>query len=349
MCDSNDAVQRKALCAIYRERIMIITRTPFRLSFFGGGTDYPAFFREHGGAVLSTTFNKYCYITCRYLPPIFDHSLRIRYTEREEVSSIDAIRHPSVRECLRFLKIENGVEIVHTSDLPAMSGIGSSSSFTVGLLHALYAFKGEIVAKRKLAYEAISVEQDMVREHVGCQDQVAAAFGGFNKIEFSGENDISVQPVTVAKERMLELQECLLLCFTGFSRMSGEIAIEQIRRTPQKTRELIEIRSMVDDAISIINRKGTCLEDLGKLLHDSWMLKRELTCMITNNHIDQIYETARRSGALGGKLCGAGGGGFFLFFAPPEKHPIIKEALRELHFVPFRMETLGSHVVYYAQ
>lgn len=328
---------------------MIITRTPFRLSFFGGGTDYPTFYRDHGGSVLSTTINKYCYITCRYLPPFFDHIYRIRYTKREETNGIDEIQHPSARECLRFLQVTEGVEIVHTSDIPAMSGIGSSSSFTVGLLNALYALKGKMVTKRRLAHEAIYVEQKMIEEHVGSQDQVAAAFGGFNKIEFCGEGDIFVRPITLTKDRLQRLQNYFLLCFTGFSRMASEIAKEQVKNTPGKIKELREMHGMVDEAIASLNGGGESLEDFGKLMHESWMLKRGLTSMISNSDIDRIYETARRAGAIGGKVCGAGGGGFMLFFASPEKHSQIKEALKDLLFVPFRLETLGTHVIYYSQ
>jgi D-glycero-alpha-D-manno-heptose-7-phosphate kinase len=328
---------------------MIITRTPFRISFFGGGTDYPVFFKEHGGAVLSTTINKYCYVTCRYLPPFFDHKFRIRYTKKEETQTIDEIIHPSVRECLRYMEIEKGLEIVHTGDIPAMSGIGSSSSFTVGLLNALYALKGEVVTKRRLAFDAIHVEQNLIGENVGSQDQAAAAFGGLNKIEFGGKKDgIFVQPITINGEKFDHLQESILFYFTGFPRYSSDIAEEQIKNTSQKIKELIVMREMVDEAINILGGRYEDIDDFGKLLHKSWILKRELTKLITNSTIDEIYEAAICAGALGGKLCGAGGGGFLMLFVPPEKQPKVKEVLKYLLLVPIRFENLGTHIVFYS-
>ncbi|MFH1409680.1 MAG: kinase [Nanoarchaeota archaeon] len=327
---------------------MIITRTPFRISFFGGGTDYPVFYKEHGGAVLSTTVNKYCYITCRYLPPFFDHKFRIRYTKREETQEIDEIRHPSVRGCLKVVGIDKGIEMVHTSDIPAMSGIGSSSSFTVGFLNALYCLQGKMVTKRKLAFDAIHVEQNLIGEYVGSQDQTAVAFGGFNKIEFGGTEGIFVQPITISPEKVKHLQDCLLFSFVGFSRCSSDIAKEQIKKTPEKLTELRAMREMVDEGVNILNGRPSSLNDFGKLLHESWILKRSLTSLISTNEIDDVYETARRAGALGGKLCGAGGGGFFLFFVPPENRARVKEALKGLLLVPFRFENLGSHVIHYS-
>lgn len=327
---------------------MIITRTPFRISFFGGGTDYPVYYKEHGGAVLSTTINKYCYITCRYLPPFFDHNFRIRYTGREETQTIDEIQHPSVRECLKFVGIDKGIEMIHTSDIPAMSGIGSSSSFTVGFLNALYSLQGKMVTKRKLAFDAIHVEQNLIGEHVGSQDQVNASFGGFNRIDFGGSEGIFVQPVTIEEEKLTRLQRCLLFYFTNFSRSASGIAKEQIKETPKKLKELRTMREMVDEAINILNGRPESLHDFGKLLHESWMLKRSLTKKISNNDIDQIYETAFQSGALGGKICGAGGGGFLLLFALPENQPKVKEAMKKFLLVPFRFENLGSHVIHYS-
>jgi D-glycero-alpha-D-manno-heptose-7-phosphate kinase len=215
---------------------MIITRTPFRISFFGGGTDYPVYYNEHGGSVLSTTINKYCYITCRYLPPFFEHNYRIRYSKKEEIQTVDEIQHPSVRECLKFVGIEKGIEMVHTGDIPAMSGIGSSSSFTVGFLNALYALQGKMVTKRKLAFDAIHVEQKIIKENVGSQDQVAAAFGGFNRIDFGGTEGIFVQPITTTPEKLQYLQDCLLFYFTGFSRLASDIA-GHCRRTNQTNSE----------------------------------------------------------------------------------------------------------------
>jgi D-glycero-alpha-D-manno-heptose-7-phosphate kinase len=328
---------------------MVITRTPFRISFFGGGTDYPVYYREQGGEVLSTTINQYCYVTCRYLPPFFDYKYRVRYSKSETTNTIDEIEHPSVRECLRFCGIDRCAEIVHTSDIPAMSGIGSSSSFTVGLLQALYALKGEMVTKRQLAFDAIHVEQDIIRESVGSQDQTAAAFGGLNHIEFGGRSDgIFVQPVIMCPEKLAYLQEHLLFYFTGFSRYASEIAREQVRNTHRKLSELKRMREMVSEALDILRGPVHGYEAFGRLLHESWMLKRELTELISNSTIDEIYETAIRAGALGGKLCGAGGGGFILFFVPPERQPRVKAALDHLLLVPMRFENLASHIIFYA-
>lgn len=328
---------------------MIITRTPFRISFFGGGTDYPNFYKEHGGAVLNTTINKYCYITCRYLPPYFDHKFRIRYTKREETQTVDEIVHPSARECLRYMGIEKGVEIVHTGDIPAMSGIGSSSSFTVGLLNSLYALKGKVATKRQLAFDAIHVEQDLIGEPVGSQDQTAAAFGGFNRIEFGGRKDgIFVQPIPIDGETMEYLQDRLLFYFTGFPRYASEVAREQIKNTSSNINELLLMKEMVDEALDILSGPVERIDEFGRLLHESWMLKRTLTKLVSNDSIDQMYEAAISAGATGGKLCGAGGGGFLLLYVSPEKQDAVKAALKDLLLVPFRFENLGTHVVFYS-
>jgi len=328
---------------------MIITRTPFRISFFGGGTDYPIYYKEHGGAVLSTTINKYCYITCRYLPPFFDHKFRIRYTRREETQTVDEIVHPSARECLKYMGIEKGVEIVHTGDIPALSGIGSSSSFTVGLLNALYALRGEVVTKRRLAFDAIHVEQDLIGEPVGSQDQTAAAFGGFNHIEFGGRKEgIFVQTIPIDGEKLDYLQTCLLFYFTGFPRYASKVSQEQVIQTPKKINELNLMKEMVDEAINILNGPVDKLQEFGKLLNESWMIKRNLTDLISNDSIDEIYQAAMSAGALGGKLCGAGGGGFMLLYVPPENQAKVKEKLKDLLLVPIRFENLGSHLVFYS-
>jgi len=325
---------------------MIIARTPFRISFFGGGSDYPAWYRENGGAVLSTTINKYCYISCRYLPPFFDNKYLIRYSRREETKSIDEIKHPSVKECLKYLNIEKGIEMVHTADLPARSGIASSSAFTVGFLHALYALKGAIVSKRQLAREAIHVEQNLINENVGSQDQVAVAFGGFNRIDFGGESDFYVTPLPISKEKLDTLQDHMMLFFTGFARTASEIASEQIRKTQENKSEIRTIMEIVDEAINFF-RNNTDVKDFGKLLHEAWKLKKGLTNLISTSAIDEMYASALTAGAIGGKLLGAGGGGFMLLFAPPEKHPAIKEKLNLLH-VPFRFENLGSQIILYS-
>jgi len=325
---------------------MIISRTPFRISFFGGGTDYPAWYRENGGAVLSTTIDKYCYISCRYLPPFFSYRNVIRYYLREETKNISEIKHPSVRECLKFLNIKEGIEMIHAGDVPARSGIGSSSAFTVGFLNSLYALTGKMVNKRQLALDAIHVEQDLIKENVGSQDQTAAAFGGFNKIEFGGAEEVHVQPITISQEKLNLIQGHLMLFFTGLSRNASEIAGEQIKKTPSKKKELMALRQQVDEAIDILNGSLSGLKDFGKLLDETWKLKRSLTGLISNSKIDEIYKTALRAGALGGKLCGAGGGGFILFFVPPEKQENVKRSLNLLH-VPFRFENLGSQIIFH--
>ncbi len=328
---------------------MIISRTPFRISFFGGGTDYPVWYRENGGTVLNTTINKYCYISSRFLPPFFEYKYRIRYSLREEVQKVSEIKHPSVRECLRYMRIEQGIEMVHTSDLPARSGIGSSSAFTVGFLNALHALSGRMVGKRNLAASAIYIEQDILGENVGSQDQVAAAFGGLNRIDFNGKENFFVQPVTINRKKITELQNHLLLFFTGFPRTASEVASEQIRNTRSRTAELRTMKEMVEEAVSILNSNGQSnIEDFGKLLNESWKLKRSLSSRVTTSEIDQMYATALEAGAIGGKLCGAGGGGFMLLFVPPRKQRLVRQALKSLLYVPFRFETLGSQIILYA-
>jgi len=328
---------------------MIISRTPFRISFFGGGTDYPAFYEENGGAVLSTTINKYCYIVCRYLPPFFEHKYTIKYRKIEETKTIAEIQHPSARECLNLVDLNNrGIEIQHNADLPAMSGLGSSSAFTVGLLHALYALKGEMKTKRQLALDAIHVEQDMIGENVGSQDQTTVAFGGLNKIEFGGSQKILVYPLTIKQGKLNGLQNHLMLLFTGFPRNASDIAGEQIMKTKEKTKELKAMMDMVEEAIKILNGSRNKLTDFGKLLHESWMIKRSLTPRITTSTIDEIYEDALEAGALGGKLLGAGGGGFLLLFVEPEFRQEVRKKLEKLLYVPFGFENLGSQIIYYA-
>ncbi|UCC96699.1 MAG: hypothetical protein JSW66_12735 [Phycisphaerales bacterium] len=327
---------------------MIISRTPFRISFFGGGTDYPVWYRDNGGTVLNTTINRYCYINCRFLPPFFKYKYRIRYTLREELQNISEIRHPSVRECLKYMRIDRGIEMVHTSDLPARSGIGSSSAFTVGFLNTLYALSGRMVGKRNLAASAIYVEQDILGENVGSQDQVAAAFGGLNRIEFNGKENFFVQPVTVNQKKITELQNHFLLFFTGFPRTASEVASEQIQNTCSRTAELRAMKEMVDEAVNILNSSGQNIEDFGQLLNESWKLKRSLSSRVTTSEIDEMYAAALKAGALGGKLCGAGGGGFMLLFVPPRKQRLARQALKRLLHVPFRFETLGSQIILYA-
>ncbi len=326
---------------------MIITRTPFRISFFGGGTDYPVWYRENGGAVLSTTIDKYCYLTVRYLPPFFPHKYRIVWSKIELVKDINEILHPAVRAILNYLKIKKGVEVHHQGDLPARSGLGSSSAFTVGLLHSLYALKGIIVSKERLAREAIYIEREVLKENVGSQDQVAVTYGGFNKITFRGNDEISVEPITIKKERIQELENHLMLFFTGLSRTASEIAKSQIENTPHKRKELKRMHEMVDEAIKILNNEKEKITEFGKLLDEAWRLKRSLSDKISNPEIDNIYERALKAGAVGGKLLGAGGGGFMLFFVPPKNQQKVREKLKNLLEVKFKFEKEGSCIIYY--
>jgi len=324
---------------------MIISRTPFRVSFFGGGTDYPGWFGKNKGAVLATTIDKYCYITCRYLPPFFEHKSRIIYSRMEQVKTINEIDHPAVREVLRFLKINQGVEIHHDGDLPARTGLGSSSSFTVGLLNSLYALKGVMPTKARLAKEAINVEQKMCKENVGCQDQALAAYGGLNYIEFGGEEHLQVRRVTIPEQRVKNLQKHLMLYFTGFSRTASTIAVHQIKNIPKKEKELNAMYQLVQEAMRLLQKNQ--LEEFGKLLDEGWKIKRELSSKISTPQIDDIYETARRAGAMGGKVLGAGGGGFVLLFAPPSAQKKIREKLKKLLLVPFKFENLGTQIIFY--
>jgi D-glycero-alpha-D-manno-heptose-7-phosphate kinase len=325
---------------------MIISRTPFRISFFGGGTDYPVWYKENGGQVLSTTIDKYCYITLRYLPPFFPHKYRVVYSNVEKVTNISEIMHPAVRACLEFLKIDKGVELHHDGDLPARSGLGSSSSFTVGLLNSLYALKGIMVSKLQLAKEAIYIERDVLKENVGSQDQIATSYGGLNRITFNGDDNFKIEPVILPQARMKDLESHLMLFFTGLSRTASTIAKSQIENTPNKTKELNMMHQMVDQAISILCKNESILE-FGKLLNESWKLKRSLSDQISNQEIDNIYDAAMKAGAVGGKLIGAGGGGFMLLFASPEKQPAVREALKGLLEVPFSFENGGSQIIYY--
>ncbi len=325
---------------------MIISRTPFRISFFGGGTDYPVWYREHGGAVLATTIDKYCYITARYLPPFFEHKSRIAYSRIEVVKSNDDIQHPAVYGVLKYLKVEEGVEIHHDGDLPARTGLGSSSSFTVGLLHALSALRRTMPTKMELARDAVRVEQEVLREHVGCQDQVMAAHGGFCRVDFHRNDDIHVTPIIISQERLAELRSHLVLYFTGFSRTASEIAKEQIERTKDRRAELTAMHQMVQDGVSILTGRGD-LAEFGRLVDEAWRVKRGLTSKISSPFIDDVYAAARGAGAIGGKLLGAGGGGFIMFFARPEDHGRIRKALRALLRVPFGFETMGSQIIFY--
>lgn len=325
---------------------MIITRTPFRISFFGGGTDYPAWFRENGGAVLATTIDKYCYISCRYLPPFFEHRHRIVYSRIENVREIGEIEHPAVRAVLDWAGVKEGTEIHHDGDLPARSGLGSSSSFTVGLVNALYALRGQHITKEELAASAIDIEQNIIRENVGSQDQVSAAFGGFNRIAFHPNDSFDVTPVILPPARLQELESHLMLCFTGLSRIASEVAKSKIENMKSRKVELDRMGRMVDEALQILT-SATPIEEFGRLLDETWKYKRSLSDRVSTPEVDRFYEEAQAAGAIGGKIMGAGGGGFLLLFAKPELQARIRERLSGLVHVPFKFETSGSRVVLY--
>lgn len=326
---------------------MVITSTPLRVSFFGGGTDYPVWYREHGGSVLATTIDKSCFITCRWLPPFFEYHSRISYSKVENVSANAAIEHPSVRGCLQYLGIEEGVEVHHIADLPARTGLGTSSAFTVGLLLGLYALQNQMRDKHSLAMEAIKVEQEILKEAVGAQDQVSAAYGGFNRITFGPDGSIEVNRILMPGDRLAELEQHLALYFTGVSRTASEIAQEQLLLTPQRTRELNAMLGLVDEAEAIVRNPNRPVAEFGRLLHESWKIKRTLTQRITNPILDEIYAAGLSAGALGGKLLGAGGGGFMVFFVPPERREALRARLKRLLCIPFSFSTKGSHVVVY--
>jgi D-glycero-alpha-D-manno-heptose-7-phosphate kinase len=323
---------------------MIISRTPYRISLFGGGTDYPGWYLKHGGAVLSTTIDKYCYIMSRYLPPFFDHRYAVRYSRIETVNSIDEIEHPSVRETLRFLGITRGVEINHDGDLPARSGMGSSSSFTVGLLNALLALQGRMQPTKQLALDALHIEQNLIRETVGSQDQVAAAYGGLNHISFLESGDFSVRPITILPSRKQLLEDHLMLFYTGIMRTASNVAASYVTRLDDKRRQLRLMQTLVDEAISVLCSDEP-IQRVGELLHEAWLAKRSLSPLVSGAEVDEMYQAALDAGAVGGKITGAGGGGFLLLFAPPEAKPKLLERLDKLIHVPFRFDSSGSQIV----
>jgi len=325
---------------------MIISRTPFRISFFGGGTDYPDWYKEHGGAVLSTSFDKYTYITCRELPPFFNHKYRIAYSKVENVNEIEDIQHPAIRAVLNQMEFKRGLEIHCDADLPARSGLGSSSSFVVGLLHSLTALEGRRVTSDWLAHESIRIEQCVLKEHVGSQDQAAAAHGGLNLIHFQKDGGIRFDPLTLPSDRKQDFNDHLMLFFTGFSRISSDIAKAHVVNMSKNASDLHKMRAMVDEAVAILCSRDD-IRDLGDLLHQGWIYKRNMSNQISNPSIDSMYERARASGALGGKLLGAGGGGFMLLFVAPSNQASVRAELSDLIYVPFKFETSGSQVIYY--
>jgi D-glycero-alpha-D-manno-heptose-7-phosphate kinase len=325
---------------------MIICRTPYRISFFGGGTDYPAWYRQHGGAVLATSIDKYCYITCRYLPPFFEHRIRIVYRQIETCSNVDEISHPAVREAIRFLQVDRGVEIHHDGDLPARSGMGSSSAFTVGLLHALHALRGEMPTKHQLAKEAIHLEQNILQETVGSQDQTLAAYGGLRHVRFQTDGEMEVSPIVLPVGRIAELKSHLMLVYTGITRTAADIASSYVPEIENRRRQLRLMNQMVDEAIEILTG-GVNLIAFGELLHEAWLAKRSLSSLVSNDKVDELYRIARQAGAIGGKLTGAGGGGFLLLFVPPERHADVLQAMDGCFHVPFDIESGGSQIIFY--
>lgn len=324
---------------------MVITQTPFRMSFFGGGTDFPGFYKEHGGAVISTTFDKYCYVNVRHLPPFFEYSTELSYSKIERVKNIDEINHPSIRECMRYLDMRD-IRLTYEADLPAKSGLGTSSSFAVGMLNAFYSLKGKYKSKRELADDAIYLERELCNEAGGVQDQIAVAFGGFNRIDFSADG-YQVTPVVMSNERKEKLNDNLMMFFTGFSRFSSDIQTSTQAVLKDKTAQLLEMYSLVDTAQGILTDKNSDLNDFGRLLDHTWKLKRGITTRISTNSLDEIYEKAMNAGALGGKLLGAGGGGFFVFYVEPEKRQAVMQALDKLLYIPFRFEDSGTRVIYF--
>ena len=325
---------------------MIITKTPFRMSFFGGGTDKEAFFRQHGGAVLSTTFDKYCYVTVRHLPRFFEYTNEIVYSKLERVRDVDSIQHPAVREAMKYLHIHE-IRLNYEADLPARSGLGTSSSFAVGMLNAFYALKGKYADKRKLADEAIYLERVLCDEAGGWQDQIAASFGGFNRINFNRDGSYEVLPVIISPDRKRLLDDHLMMFFTGFTHFSSEIQREN-EKYEDKIEEKLKMLSLVDEAEDILTNKDKNLDDFGFLLDETWKLKRQTGHVITTEEIDEFYERGKKAGALGGKLLGAGGGGFLIFYVPLEKQEEVRDALKELLYVPFHFENEGTRVLYYA-
>jgi D-glycero-alpha-D-manno-heptose-7-phosphate kinase len=316
------------------------------VSFFGGGTDYPAWYRAYGGAVLGTTIDKYCYLTCRYLPPFFEHKIRVVYSKIENCHSVDEIAHPAVREILRYCRVDRGVEIHHDGDLPARSGMGTSSSFTVGLLHALYALKGQMPSKVQLARDSIVIEQEILKETVGSQDQVLAAHGGLNHVVFKTTGEITVKPITATAARLSELSRHLMLFYTGIKRTASDIAESYVHGLDDKERQLRIIGELTDEGVSVLCGKSK-ISVFGELLHNAWQVKRDLSSKVSNSDIEEIYAQALSAGATGGKLLGAGGGGFILLFVPPAKQVAVKRRLSNLIYVPFKFESSGSQIIFF--
>lgn len=325
---------------------MIITKTPFRMSFFGGGTDMENYFREYGGAVLSTTFDKYCYVNVRHLPRFFDYSTELAYSKMERVTDAEDIKHPAIRNAMKMLDMHE-IRLTYEADLPARSGLGTSSSFAVGMLSAFYCLKGKYVDKKKLADDAIYLERELCQEVGGWQDQIAASFGGMNRIEFNMDGTYDVKPIIIHPDRKRQLNDNLLMFFTGFTRFSSEMQKANANGYAEKIKQLQQMYTLVDEAEKVLEDKHGDLDDFGRLLDNTWRLKRQTGGAITTDSIDDLYEKGIRAGALGGKLLGAGGGGFLVFYVPPEKKMAVMEAMRDLLYVPFAFEDAGTQVIHY--
>ena len=324
---------------------MIISRTPFRMSLFGGGTDYPDWYLENGGMVLGATIDKYCYLSVRYLPPFFEHKHRVVWSEIELVNNIDEIRHPAVKAILEEMKFIRGLEISYNADLPARSGLGSSSAITVGLINALTALRGKMISKKALAQDAIRIEQEVIGEAVGSQDQIWAAYGGLNKIEFQKDGKFSISPIIMGEKNYLSLESSLMLFFTGFSRVAPLIAQKKIDNFKNKEEELNMLSTLASSAASSLQDKNYDIKKIGELIHEAWILKRELAEGVTTKEIDEIYKEGLLAGALGGKILGAGGGGFILFVVPPENQANLQKRLSKLVHVKFNFDSVGSNIV----
>lgn len=325
---------------------MIITKTPFRMSFFGGGTDMQDFFNEHKGSVISTSIDKYCYVNVRHLPRFFDYSTELSYSKLERVKNIDEIVHPAIKNAMKMLDMDE-LRLTYEADLPARSGLGTSSSFAVGMLNAFYALKGKYVDKKRLADEAIYLERVLCNETGGWQDQIAASFGGFNRINFSN-NSYEVLPIIISDERKEKLNNNLMMFFTGFTRFSSDIQEKNNKTSDnEKTARLMKMYDMVDEAEDILTNKERNLDDFGRLLDDSWKLKKQNGESVSTNEIDKLYEIGIKAGALGGKLLGAGGGGFLVFYVQPEKQDSVMKAMKNLMYIPFKFENGGTRVIHY--
>ncbi len=322
---------------------MIISKTPVRMSFFGGGTDFPDFFREYGGAVISTTFDKYCHVNVKEIPDVFDFKTVLSYAKIERVNSVDEIQHPAIRNAMKWLGLEK-IALNYDADLPSKTGLGTSSSFSVGMLNAFYTMLGIEKSKRELADDAIHLERVLCAEEGGIQDQIAAAFGGFNRIDFGAEG-YTVTPIGISDERKEMLNGNLIMFFTGLSRFSFEIQQSTKTAMGGKTAELLEMLGMVDVAERILVDPDADLDDFGRLLNETWLLKRSISKKISSDYIDECYAKAMRAGALGGKLLGAGGGGCLLFYVTEENQQSVRNALSDMHEIKFRFENEGTQII----